>query len=394
MTFAVDTQNAVKMEPRVKMLTAVRKFLINSLIILGITASIILILEGGLRLFFPQLLQGESIVGETFMVDDVVIGYRYRAGAKWRFSHPEYDVVYTINDFGFRDRKEHLIPKPAGTTRVLLVGDSFTFGIGVNYDESWPVIAESRITNSGRNKIDLVKAGMGGLHTREEFFLIKELVEKYDPDVVVVGFLINDLQQNSLDGVIDNTGDQFDAIVLRTNNQPKETFSEVLRRYLFNRYLLDSFHLYKLVQRLIISIDDNYVNLYLATPDRGSWLRTPLNSRSSKQLEVTKTLFRLIAEYCKAREMQLMVLSIPQQFQVLYSNVAKTSSDVDVAIYDRLLGQFATENHFDWISTLDAFMESGVDPDDLFYRFDGHLTPEGNEIVAKVFVERVLPLIQ
>ena len=51
-------------------------------------------------------------MGETFMVDDVVIGYRYRAGAKWRFSHPEYDVVYTINDFGFRDRKEHLIPKP------------------------------------------------------------------------------------------------------------------------------------------------------------------------------------------------------------------------------------------------------------------------------------------
>ena len=58
--------------------------------------------------------------------------------------------------------------------------------------------------------------------------------------------------------------------------------------------------------------------------------------------------------------MQLMVLSIPQQFQVLYSNVAKTSSDVDVAIYDRLLGQFATENHFDWISTLDAFMSQAL----------------------------------
>ena len=64
-----------------------------------------------------------------------ILGIRYAPGAHWRFTHPEYSVEYAINAHGFRNAKEPIIPKPKETTRVLLLGDSFTFGQGANHEE-------------------------------------------------------------------------------------------------------------------------------------------------------------------------------------------------------------------------------------------------------------------
>lgn len=126
---------------------------------------------------------------------------RYTPNARWHFKHPEYSVEYAINGQGFRDAEHHPVPKPDGELRVLLLGDSFTFGQAVNYEQTWPVIAEKLLSRSGKNHISLVKAGIQGMDTRSEFILMRRLIEDCECDAVVVGFLINDRYTNTLHGI-------------------------------------------------------------------------------------------------------------------------------------------------------------------------------------------------
>ena len=57
-------------------------------------------------------------------------------------STPDFAVGYRTNSRGLRDR-EYPLEKPAGKTRILALGDSFTFGHGIAYGERFTDILES-----------------------------------------------------------------------------------------------------------------------------------------------------------------------------------------------------------------------------------------------------------
>ena len=71
-------------------------------------------------------------------VSDPQAGYRLRPQSAWEDS-----TDYHVNSLGFRDR-EHAVPKPAGTWRVVGIGDSFVFG-EVRLRDNFLRIAESMI---------------------------------------------------------------------------------------------------------------------------------------------------------------------------------------------------------------------------------------------------------
>jgi hypothetical protein len=58
------------------------------------------------------------------------------------FSTPDYSAVYKTNSKGLRDR-EYPALKPAGKTRILAIGDSFTFGTGIAYGDRFTDLLES-----------------------------------------------------------------------------------------------------------------------------------------------------------------------------------------------------------------------------------------------------------
>jgi len=367
----------------------IKKRLFEVLGVIGITAIMILLMEGILSLFFPQNLRGEKVIGDSFFNRDKVLGASYTPGSRWRFSHPEYKVEYTINKDGFRDRKKHPVPKPEATLRVLLVGDSFTFGQAVGYDQIWPVLVERQLKEKGYDQIDLVKAGIQGLDTRSEFLLIQRLLKKYDCDVVVVGFLINDLYTNSLYG-IDDLEEMSNGTNDNVKEQSKESWTRSVKKVFMKHDQKQNFHLLTFAKRLALSSDELYCKLYMASANRGEWFNMPLSETSKQQVEVTEILFNKIAEYCRSLNKKLIVFSIPQQFQVLYNS---ESQDIDVSRYDKHFAKFAAKNGFDWVASLGAFKEQRFD-EDLFYRHDGHLNRKGNEVAAEIFIQKILPLLK
>jgi lysophospholipase L1-like esterase len=96
------------------------------------------------------------------------------------------------NSRGLRERE--LPPaKPAGARRVVFLGDSVTFGAGVRDDEPFPRLLEAAVNEGGAGPIETVNAGVVGYNTVQELARLEQVGLAYQPDVVVVTFVVNDL---------------------------------------------------------------------------------------------------------------------------------------------------------------------------------------------------------
>ena len=104
-----------------------------------------------LRLFLPPPIVFK-VPQETFVFDQE-IGHRLTPG---QVSYTQ-DKPVVVNSHGVRG-PEYSPEPPAGTFRILAVGDSQTFGNGLVLADSWPGILE-RISNDGRHSVEVVNGG-------------------------------------------------------------------------------------------------------------------------------------------------------------------------------------------------------------------------------------------
>ena len=82
---------------------------------------------------------------------DEKLGFRLVPNYEVRHRKSDFDSFIKINSMGLRDY-EHKNGKDPLTFRILVLGDSFTFGLGVNLEESYPKVLETMLNknNDGR----------------------------------------------------------------------------------------------------------------------------------------------------------------------------------------------------------------------------------------------------
>jgi hypothetical protein len=103
----------------------------------------------------------------------------------------------TLNSRGMRD-VEHALAKPAGTRRLLVLGDSFVFAQGVA-DESTCVRHLQRAFDArGGSPVEVIGAGLVGLNTVNEHALLDTLGVRYEPDLVLLSYVLNDPEEHYL----------------------------------------------------------------------------------------------------------------------------------------------------------------------------------------------------
>src|ERR1700704_6204954 len=98
------------------------------LLILAISVALLVVLEMLTRVFLPQDYHTTPLNGLPTAKDDSVLGHLNQPGAHVRLDAPEFSVEYVVNSEGFRDKVVHTVPKPDSVLRILLLGDSFTWG--------------------------------------------------------------------------------------------------------------------------------------------------------------------------------------------------------------------------------------------------------------------------
>jgi len=110
-----------------------------------------------------------------------------------------YADLYTTNSHGFRGAEFPLKPAP-GTIRILMLGDSFTVGQGVEDDETYPACVEAILNEeAGPTRYEVINAGVSGTNTADHLERLNSNGLKFEPDLVTVQFYVNDLDPPSED---------------------------------------------------------------------------------------------------------------------------------------------------------------------------------------------------
>jgi hypothetical protein len=101
-------------------------------------------------------------------------------------------VQISVNSHGMRDR-EYDAQKPAGSLRIMAIGDSWTFGVGMNNQDTWPKRLEALLTTPERPAA-VMNTGVSGYETYHEALYYKELAPQFEHDLVLVGiYPVNDV---------------------------------------------------------------------------------------------------------------------------------------------------------------------------------------------------------
>lgn len=96
----------------------------------------------------------------------------------------------SVNSLGFRDR-EYERQKPDGVTRILVLGDSITFGNHMPVADTYPEQLEALCAEAGA-RVEVLNLGVGGYDLLDEIALLERRGQALAPDRVVVGYCIND----------------------------------------------------------------------------------------------------------------------------------------------------------------------------------------------------------
>jgi lysophospholipase L1-like esterase len=100
------------------------------------------------------------------------------------------NVMVSINSDGFRD-KEYSVSRN-GKYRIIVLGDSLTFGWGVNHEDTFENLLEEELNK--KFPTEIINFGTGNYNTEQEVNIFVEKGLKYKPDKVILFYFINDAE--------------------------------------------------------------------------------------------------------------------------------------------------------------------------------------------------------
>jgi lysophospholipase L1-like esterase len=100
-------------------------------------------------------------------------------------------VKTRINEKGFRDRVFSPYPAPK-VVRIAVLGDSYTMGDAVTSEASYPKQLEALL--NGDQPIEVMNNGLSATNTSNQVYTLRDVLRDYHPDLVVVGYNVNDFE--------------------------------------------------------------------------------------------------------------------------------------------------------------------------------------------------------
>ena len=145
--------------------------------------------EFGLRIFYPQ---------KTGSIEFSYDPERGAIAVPNQCGRTDWPGVYFYrrcnNSLGLRGTKEYDFEK--NSFRILLLGDSFTYGTGVNDDQTFASVLQKRLDEKGK-LTEIINAGDVGTGTDYDLKFFQVLGYRYQPDITAVFFYQNDYEDNA-----------------------------------------------------------------------------------------------------------------------------------------------------------------------------------------------------
>lgn len=335
------------------------------------------IIEAGLRVW------GAERLGLFFVLPKGLADLRspshLQAGFRGTFRTPAFTTELRINSKGLRD-VERSYEKPAKVYRILALGDSMTFGWGVEAEETYVSLLEKCLSTRLGWRFEIINAGIPGAGTQIELdYLLREGM-KYEPDLVLLGFFIgNDLDDNMAEEV-EGTG------TLPGDRQERwtPTWRDLLRKYSYLYSLAaNTLKAYGSITRFL-----GKVNLVIAIP--GGYFIDMYRKEPNPRYEVAwHRTFELIKGLREASQNRLFVVLIPDELQVnrrrwelALKQLRLSQNEFDLTQVNRRLARFLSTEGIPFLDPLDDFRNHNSRAETLYFPSDSHLTRASHHLLA------------
>lgn len=326
-------------------------------------------------------IEASSQIEGPFMEYHPTRGFALVPNANTHMAGTEYDVPVRINQAGLRMDREIPAARTPGVPRVLFLGDSFTFGHGVD--------APHRFTDLIQHawpQAEILNFGVSGTGTDQELLHYREQGAQYSPDLVVLGFFVKCAKRNGVLAIQTPRGwrpkprfeVQHGELVLTHVPVPDSLLSDAMsleplgfrggmisnaKRFLQNH------------SRLYVFVRDS---LHGAMDEGGSSANYPEFDSARPEWQVTAAIVKEMASEVRANGSRFAVAFFPS-FEEMHRGVSTRPRDqmrdlcasLDVPFFD-LLPIF-----------LDVQEEAAKQGKTLYFPIDRHWTAEGHALAAR-----------
>jgi hypothetical protein len=379
-----------------------RRLTARLLLVLGGLLLGLVMVEATFRLAGPNV--PLDLTMARFQAYHPVYGFFHQPGVSGWVRTDEFTSFVKFNTQGLRG-PEVAIPKPAGTFRALVLGDSVVEGAQVGEDATMAGrLRQELATVAGGRRVETVNAGVAGFGTGQQLLFLEREGLAYQPDLIVLVFTIaNDPADNSI-AVARRFklaaerrpffvvhGDQLELQPFQA--PPPEPWSGV-RTFLRDRSVvfttLELWWIGKSVARAqgdVVPPLDAEKEIY----------RNELGDDWPQAWEVTEALLARVQGVADATGVPLLVVLSPSEWQTYDDLWPKLVGSGDQARrrYSQTapnvrlteIGQRHGITLLDLRPTFRAEVEAGGPP--VIFRKDGHWTEHGHAIAARTVAEAV-----
>lgn len=330
----------------------------------------------------------------SMFLSSSVLPFALQPHFQGRHRTPEFDVGISLNSHGYRT-PEFLVKK-AEQFRLLCVGDSFTFGHGVEQEQAWPRVLETHLTEDfASTGIEVINAGYQGCWYPDGYLLyLSRSGFRLEPDLVLIGFFMgNDLDYWPLPP---RTQDRWRTVDAEGLPASIDSGKRVWRGLYVNRpprlsgypLLRDS----RAAQMAVQQLRRRRVVGNAFPPEKmleSNIYRVPWSPRVEEKYRVLEMIFEAVRDRARQHNTRIAVVVFPELRQMTAS-VEQPELDLDfpqqqmVEMFQRL--------DIPCLDLLSTFREEGGES--LYYAIDQHWTPAGNELAARSIADFVRSLTE
>ncbi len=362
------------------------------------TALSLLAAEVALRAFAPR--RTYEVLTNTYPAmfePSEVMPYRLRKNYSGRLANVDFDTSIHINSRGHRGAE--FIDAKGDRRRLLVIGDSFTFGWGVNDDDTYPAQLQKRLNSlTPDSNVEVVNAGFAAGYSPDTYYLyLKNEGLALEPDAIVVSLFIgNDFDS---DAAFENEWVQTDARGLPLSIRNRN--SRVVDNYLvpwpipvrYRTPVLSRLHVYQGLFDIWWEISPRlkswmFMSTTVYADEQGSVEdQVPYNYRL-RYADRTETVFKRVTTLLHAMQqlaaegdVPLFVMVIPEPSQLNEGSYA--GLPVDLEKPQKQLRTFFDARglkHLDLLPVLRKQRSAGTV---VYFPNDGHFTSDGNRLAAE-----------
>lgn len=346
----------------------IKRIFKNIIFSIGFFFIIFGVIEAYFRIFNPQPIR--PAVYKT----DPIYGIRMIPGYRGYLREMEYKQPFHLNSLGFRD-KEREKSNPYNTFRIIGLGDSFSWGAGVEKNDTFLKRLEEVLNrNSEEIYYEVFNWGVSAWGTVQQLLCLKHQALAYNPDLVIIQYFTgNDLTDNIYSNLLKL--DKEGNLIPSYYGRQKITRIKKITNYIpFYRSLTQHSHLMNFIRiRLLMRIEKS---------DEKNISNILPSDKLGYGLQLTKALLEEFFSIALENGIRIAMLVIPEKSDVCPSSKNSNPTQQQKFFKEGLmLSEVCRSHNVALLEFLTIFTQK--DASAIYYEIDGHLSPYGHKVVAE-----------